>query len=98
MILAALVSSAPVQSQSTTGCTAQQRKEGNLKKLSEPTGGIATFPRKKEAFETALTEVAKRLRSSYVIGYCGESKDKLQLEVTDPEIQKKKPVLAYKRF
>ena len=72
--------------------------EGNLKKLSEQTGGVATFPTKKEALETSLTEIAKRVRANYVVGYCGESKGKLQLEVADPEIRKAKPVLAYRKY
>lgn len=72
--------------------------EKELKKLSEETGGVASFPKKKEAVETALTEIAKRLSANYVIGYCGELKDKIQLEVADPEIRKAKPVLAYKKY
>ena len=69
-----------------------------LKKLSEETGGVASFPKKKEAVETALTEIAKRLSANYVVGYCGEWKGKPQLEVADPEIRKTQPVLAYKRL
>lgn len=74
--------------------------ESTLKKLSEQTGGVASFPKKKEALETALTDVANRLRADYVIGYCGapNNRARLQVEVTDPEIRKTKPVLAYKRF
>lgn len=73
--------------------------EGTLKKLSEQTGGVASFPKKKEAVETFVTEIGKRLQTSYVIGYCGELKngDKLQIEVVDPELRKKKPALTYKR-
>ena len=71
--------------------------EADLKNLAEQTGGSATFPKSKEALETALSQITNRLRASYVIGYCGESKGKLQVEVTDPEIRKTKPVLAYKR-
>jgi VWFA-related protein len=71
-----------------------------LKKLSEQTGGVALFPRKKEQLETALTEVAKRLRGNYVIAYCDASSNrgKLQLEIIDPELRKTKPILAYKRY
>ena len=74
--------------------------ESTLKKLSEQTGGTAGFPKKKEAVESALNDVAKRVRANYVIGYCGDpnNRAKLQVEVTDPEIRKAKPVLAYKRF
>jgi hypothetical protein len=74
--------------------------ESTLKKLSEQTGGIASFPKKEEDVESALTEVAKRLRAGYVIGYCGEfnAQGKLQIEVADPEVRKLKPVLTYKRF
>ncbi len=73
--------------------------EGTLKKLSEQTGGVASFPKKKEAVETFVTEIGKRLQTSYVVGYCGELKsgDKLQIEVVDPELRKKKPTLTYKR-
>ena len=73
--------------------------EGTLKKLSEQTGGVASFPKKKEAVETLITAIGKRLQTSYVVGYCGELKsgDKLQLEVVDPELRKQKPTLTYKR-
>ena len=71
--------------------------EGNLKKLSEQTGGIAGFPRKKEVVEPALTEIAKRVRAYYVIGYCGEFEGRVVVEVSDPEISKMKPVLAYRK-
>jgi Ca-activated chloride channel family protein len=73
--------------------------ESTLKKLSEQTGGVASFPKKKDAVESALMDVAKRVRANYVMGYCGDpNRAKLQVEVTDPEIRKTKPVLAYKRF
>lgn len=74
--------------------------ESTLKKLAEQTGGIASFPKKKEDVDSALTEIAKRLRAGYVIGYCGEStpQGKFQIEVVDPEVKKLKPVLTYKRF
>lgn len=70
-----------------------------LKKLSEQTGGVASFAKKKSQLEITLQEMAKRLRSSYVIGYCAgpNNKGKLQIEVIDPEIRKAKPVLAYKK-
>ena len=73
--------------------------EGALKKLSEQTGGVTSRAKKKEQLETALAEIAKRLRGSYVISYCGglNTKGKLQVEVLDPEIRKAKPVLAYKK-
>jgi Ca-activated chloride channel homolog len=76
--------------------------QGPLKKLSEQTGGAAEFPgKKKEKIEAALTEIARRLRGTYVVGYCGgaaKDRAKLQLEVVDPEMRKAKPVLAYKRY
>jgi Ca-activated chloride channel homolog len=74
--------------------------EGNLKKLSEHTGGIARFPKNKETVETTLDAIAQQLRANYVIGYCGEvsGQGKIRVEITQPDIQKIKPVLAYKRF
>ncbi len=82
--------------------TFQRVDEQALKKLSEQTGGSAEFPgKKKEKLEAALTEIARRLRGSYVVGYCGgaaKDRAKLQLEVVDPEMRKAKPVLAYKRY
>lgn len=72
--------------------------EKELKKLSEQTGGVASFPKTKEAFETALTDIAKRLRANYVIGYCGELKGKVQVELADPELKKAKLVLAYRKY
>ena len=70
-----------------------------LKKLSEQTGGTADFFKKRQQLELALQEMAKRLRDSYVIAYCGglNTKGKLQVEVLDPEIRKAKPVLAYRK-
>lgn len=87
------------------GSTDTQRfvvDEQPLKKLSEQTGGIARFPGKKmEKLEAALNEIARQLRSSYVVGYCGgdvKDKARLQVEVIDPEMKKAKPVLVYKRY
>lgn len=77
-------------------------EEHNLKKLSEQTGGVARYPgEKKVKLEAALTEIGRRLRGSYVVGYCGgaaKERPKLQLEVVDPEMRKAKPVLTYKRY
>ena len=74
--------------------------EGTLKKLSEQTGGVASFPKNAEAVETFVAEIGKRSRAKYVIGYCGEAntRGKLQLEVVDPELRKTKPILIYKRL
>lgn len=76
--------------------------DGSLAKLSEQTGGVARFPSNKKAvLEATLTEMAKHMRGSYVVGYCGgaaKDRPKLQLEVVDPEMRKTKPVLAYKRY
>ena len=84
------------------GSLATYTAEQELKKCSEQTGGVARYPgNKKERLEAALTEIARRLRDTYVIGYCGgatKDRAKLQLEVVDPEIRKAKPVLAYKRY
>lgn len=76
--------------------------EPSLKKLSEQTGGVAEFPgKKKEKLEAGLTDIARHLRGSYVVGYCGgavKDRAKLELEVTDPVMRKAKTVLVYKRF
>ena len=74
--------------------------EQDLKKLSEQTGGIARFPENKEAVESTLDAITQQLRANYVIGYCGEvnSRDKIRVEITQPDIRKIKPLLAYKRF
>jgi VWFA-related protein len=75
--------------------------EQDMKRLSEQTGGVARFPGKKtEKLEAALTEIAKRLRGRYVVGYCGgatKERAKVQVEVIDPDLRKAKPVLVYKR-
>ena len=74
--------------------------EQDLKKLSEQTGGIARFPKNKEALEATLDAIAQQLHANYVIGYCGEvnSREKLRVEITWPDMRKIKPQLAYKRF
>lgn len=76
--------------------------EQEMNKLSQQTGGLASFPgKKKDNLEAAVTEIARHLRGNYVVGYCGGSaKDraKVQFEVIDPEMRKAKPVLAYKRY
>ena len=74
--------------------------EGSLKKLSESTGGIARFPKNKEAVETTVDAIAQQLGAYYVITYCAGVNDrgKIRLEITHPELRKIKPILAYKRF
>lgn len=77
-----------------------EANEGNLKKLSEQTGGIARFPKNKEALEATLDAIAQQLHANYVIGYCGEvnSRGKLSVEITWPDMRKIKPVLAYRKY
>ena len=74
--------------------------EGNLKKLSEHTGGIARFPKNREAVETTVDAIAQQLRAYYVITYCADvnTRDKVRVEITQPDLRKIKPILAYKRF
>jgi len=59
----------------------EEPDEFSLKSLSEKTGGIAKFPgKKKEKLEAALTEIGRRLRDNYVVGYCGgAAKDRAKL-------------------
>ena len=58
--------------------------KGALKKLSEQTGGAASFPSNREQLDKTLFEAVQRMSANYVIGYCGEanSRDKLQVEIT----------------
>ena len=73
--------------------------KGDLKKLSENSGGIARFPKDTE-LETAIDAITHQLYAHYVISYCGNvnSGDKLRVEINHPNYQEVKPVLAYKRF
>ena len=73
--------------------------KGDLKKLSENSGGIARFPKDTEV-ETTIDAIAHQLAAHYVISYCSNvnSRDKLRVEINHPNYQEVKPVLAYKRF
>jgi VWFA-related protein len=74
--------------------------EGNLKKLSEHSGGTARFPKNKEGVYAAIDAIAQHLHANYVIGYCGEVNDrrKVRVEITWTDMRNIKPILAYKRF
>jgi VWFA-related protein len=70
-----------------------------LKKFSEETGGVAVFPKKTKDYDTALTQIFRRLSTQYVIGYCGEDapRAKVEIKLVNPEIKKLSPVFAYRR-
>jgi VWFA-related protein len=71
----------------------------SLKKLSDETGGVARFPKKATDYDSALTEILRRLSAQYRIAYCGIAQEqaKLDIEVVNSDLRKLSPVLAYRR-
>ena len=68
-----------------------------LKKVSEQTGGTASFAKNREELKNALIEISKRWSSQYVVSYCraGDGPMKIRLDVNNPKLTKSR--IAYPR-
>jgi len=74
-------------------------KRDSLKKISEETGGVAAFPKKREDLVEALAEIGNRVGSQYVLSFCSDAQKagplKLRLDLTNPKFRDAR--LAYRR-
>ncbi len=76
--------------------------KGDLRKLSERTGGRAYFPVKVAELREAFAELSYELGSQYVVTYSpaaakgsGEKMRKVKIEIVNPELRKQKLRLAH---
>jgi VWFA-related protein len=75
---------------------------GALQKITEQTGGRAYFPRNESELRSAFAQIQRDLREQYLIAYSPSNKArdgsyrKVQIEVTDPELNKQKLKLNYR--
>jgi Ca-activated chloride channel homolog len=73
-----------------------------LRKVSEPTGGRAFFPKKSDDLHDAFTEIEQELRSQYLVAYSSTNKARdgsfrnMTIEVTNPELSKQGLKLRYR--
>jgi VWFA-related protein len=73
-----------------------------LENLSESTGGRAFFPKKDTDLRHAFSEIEQELRSQYLITYSSSNKNRdgsyrrMQLWLTNPQLQKEKIQLRYR--
>ena len=75
---------------------------GTLKDIAERTGGRAFFPKKEEDLNDAFAEIEQELRTQYLIAYSSSNKNrdgsyrKINVEITNPELQKEKVQLRHR--
>jgi VWFA-related protein len=75
---------------------------GSLQKITEQTGGRAYFPRSESELRTAFDQIQRDLREQYLVAYSPSNKARdgsyrrIQIEVIDPELRKKKLKLNYR--
>jgi VWFA-related protein len=73
-----------------------------LRKVSEPTGGRAFFPKKSDDLREAFDEIEQELRSQYLVAYSSTNKARdgsfrnMTIEVTNPELSKQGLKLRYR--
>jgi VWFA-related protein len=78
-------------------------QKGVLGKVSERTGGRAFFPLNEDELRIAFSQINDELRSQYVIGYSPINKARdgsyreVKIEITNPELRKKKVKLLYRQ-
>jgi Ca-activated chloride channel homolog len=76
--------------------------KSSLRKISEPTGGRAFFPKDENDLRAAFTEIQKEMRSQYLISYepTNPKKDgtyrKIDIQLTNPELTKQKVKLTHR--
>jgi len=77
--------------------------EGQLRKITERTGGRAYFPRGEEDLRNAFAQIQRELREQFLVAYSPTNKKrdgtyrKLQLEVINPELSKLNVKLSYRQ-
>ncbi|HEV2885069.1 MAG TPA: VWA domain-containing protein [Pyrinomonadaceae bacterium] len=73
-----------------------------LNVVAEATGGRAFFPKKETDLKAAFTAIDQELRSQYLLAYSPTNKKRdgafrrMQIEVTNPQLQKEKLRLRYR--
>ena len=76
---------------------------GSLNKVSERTGGRAYFPRDERELREAFQQIQEEMRSQYLIAYepSNQIRDgsfrKIEIEVTNPQLQKDKTKLRHRQ-
>jgi len=76
--------------------------EGELRRIAEPTGGRAFFPKKKTDLTAAFEAIEQELRSQYLLAFSSTNKSRdgkfrqLQIELSNPELQKERLKLRYR--
>ncbi len=76
---------------------------GSLNKVSERTGGRAYFPRDERELREAFQQIQEEMRSQYLIAYepSNQIRDgsfrKIEIEVTNPQLQKDKTKLTHRQ-
>lgn len=77
--------------------------QGDLRKLSERTGGRAYFPQNSDDLRAAFAQIEQELRQQYLIAYSSKNKNrdgsyrKVEIEIVNPELRKQKPLLTYRQ-
>jgi VWFA-related protein len=77
--------------------------EGELRKISERTGGHAYFPKKVKDMQSVFDEIGQELRSQYLVSYsstAGKARDKMRkikIELVNPELRKQGLQLSYQQ-
>jgi Ca-activated chloride channel homolog len=75
---------------------------GSLEKITEQTGGRAYFPRNESELRIAFDQIQRDLREQYLVAYSPTNKARdgsyrrIQIEIIDPELRKKKLKLNYR--
>jgi VWFA-related protein len=76
--------------------------EGNLRKISEQTGGRAYFPHSERELREAFAQIQRDLREQYLIAYSPSNKAqdgtyrRIQIELVNPELRKQNLKLTYR--
>lgn len=76
--------------------------EGSLRKVAGETGGRAYFPRNEGELGEAFVQIQRDLREQYLVAYSPSNKARdgsyrrIQVEIVNPELQKRKLKLNYR--
>jgi len=77
-------------------------EEGQLRKLSERTGGRAYFPKSEADLRNAFAQIQKDLREQYLVAYSPTNKARdgsfrqVKVEIVNPELKKQNLRLVYR--
>ncbi len=75
----------------------------SLRKISDPTGGRAFFPRDEVELGRVFAQIQEELRSQYVIAYSPQNKlrdgshRRIKMEIVNPELREQKLQLIYRQ-